>query len=310
MSEKERIDACLRIVSNRCRNLRKAIDRAKGLQQALTDGQTLRDEQLDVIKAIPKKEALLAELQEIMRKQTAVAEPKQEQTSKQSKHTAKTPKSVDESNGAHADSLEDHKSTDTPGSNSSDTPTQENDGIDLAALEEKYAVENKRLEEENARLANAMRDLTVEQNETLIREKGEVVQKILNLAHIADFLRDQGTRNVLLKFFQSADPSGASSLNELDMDLLCYFNMMLTSPNGNVAHNSAVDVSTAHCLEYLNVSQSDAFKGTSYARLTEIVETIATCPILTRRGETNGMGEARSAGNGTSEASGGIVEGE
>lgn len=64
MMKQEMADAVLRVVSNRCRNLRKALDLANQWQDAADKGVQLNDEQLAVVNSVPRKEAMLAELKE------------------------------------------------------------------------------------------------------------------------------------------------------------------------------------------------------------------------------------------------------
>lgn len=299
MADREVIDACLKVVSNRCRNLRKAIDRAKTWEQAAAKGQDLNAEQLESVKSCVKKEALLAELTEILKKQTSIVQPAEQPDEKPkiSKRAAKAAKAKerrekavqsreetitssidatqkdDDSNEAHAASPPDTKSLDQL-----DAPSES------ANKAEHFKAENRRLETENQALRRELEDQKKAATTEYSGVRKESVRKVLNLFHIVDFLRQQGSREALHGYAASHPEKTGSFVTELDMDLLCYFNVMLTSPNGNVPHNEAVDVSTFHCIEFLQNSKLDAFKDTSYAALTRIVDIISSCPILTERG--------------------------
>lgn len=390
MSEKHLVDACLRVVSNRCRNLRKTIDRAKSLQQVAENGTELNEEQQESIRSVPRKEALLAELQEILRKQTIVvtsSSPAGTGIDPETKPTPDLPRSKDpgdaskaictevnddegltqttqseddipsssadmqvkpaiNSEEANVDDLNDSVAvpcnesvkSESPPSDSKDVlssgpgnigavdmtrgteaqqpgvaPTQ----LPLASLTE--IAQNTASDEVggiskgyvpsvlhqpiqpylSSSVQNALSDPCSEKVALLVQEiesrhaiqlrdaKDECARQILNFFHVADFLHQSGSREALLCYFDTAEGKNKPRrVSGLDMDLIVYFNVMLTTPNGSVPHGDAVDVSTAHCLEFLKRSTSEAFKGTSYATLVDIVNAISTCPILTDRGKS------------------------
>ncbi|PXF46818.1 hypothetical protein BWQ96_03347 [Gracilariopsis chorda] len=299
MADREVIDACLKVVSNRCRNLRKAIDRAKTWEQAAAKGQDLNAEQLESVKSCVKKEALLAELQEILKKQTSIVErpEQQEEKPKISKRAAKAAKakerraksvrSQEESTASSMDGTQKDDDSDkalTTSPRDAKSPDYSKESSAVAAPSEHLTADNRRLEAENQALRRELEDLKESKATEQNGMKKENVRKVLNLFHIVDFLRQQGSREALHGYAASHPETIGNFVTELDMDLLCYFNVMLTSPNGNVPHNEAVDVSTLHCLEFLQNSQLDAFKDTSYEALTRIVDKISSCPILTERG--------------------------
>lgn len=378
MNNSEQLEAILRVVSNRCRNLRKTIDRAKTWEQAADNGLVLNDEQSESIRGLPRKEALLVELQELLKKQTVIAESQPQSSSAPgdqitSKTPARQPKSSDSSKAltrskikvsktsADTDSPQDPSkkapngqpgnsptANDVSSSIESDLQTTDASSTAIAAQshiarvatdENTAAVEpmhgnvtspssmdtsstnatptsllnsssptndpaiiphssdpiNQSAHALPINSPNAVNDsfkytkiiqnLEARQLHQLERTKYDSMRHVLNLFHVVDFLRQPGSRETLLAYCSTANPRHEfRSLTSLDMDLLCYFNVMLTSPNGNVPHGDAVDVSTAHCLEFLKSSTSEAFKGTSYATLSEIVRSIASCPILTDRG--------------------------
>ncbi|KAI0565704.1 hypothetical protein FGB62_16g136 [Gracilaria domingensis] len=299
MAEREVIDACLKVVSNRCRNLRKAIDRAKTWEQAAASGQELNPEQMESVKSCVKKEALLAELQEILKKQTTIVEPpahadQKQQTSKRSAKAArakeKRAKAVQrqgENNTSSADGTQKDDDSDlsisTQEKNRGHTTTTD-DSSEVSPPSQSLMLDFQALKSENESLRRELDELNSVLNTENAKVKKENVRKVLNLFHVVDFLRQSGSREALLSYSQTQPDKATAYVTQLDMDLLCYFNVMLTSPNGNVPHDEAVDVSTSHCLEFLQNSKLDAFKDTSYASLNKIVDSIATSPILTERG--------------------------
>lgn len=394
MSETHIVDACLRVVSNRCRNLRKTIDRAKSLQQVAENGTELNEEQLESIRSVPRKEALLAELQEILRKQTLVATsssppdtsadlgsksasvPSQSQDASDVSKVMETSMNDDDgltqtmqpednmasesantqlkpiftneasnvedlndtvhsaqdelvksapvptdskgfsfsihdskNNGAiNAAQQTEPRSSATPAQTSQTTPAmlELNTGTDTTGIVTKgnfsSAPSPPNQPYLSTSLQNALSDPCSEKVALLVQEiesryaiqlqdaKDYCARGILNFFHVADFLNQSGSREALLCYFDTAEgQQKPRRVSGLDMDLIVYFNVMLTTPNGSVPHNDAVDVSTAHCLEFLKRSTSEAFKGTSYATLVDIVNAISTCPILTERGKSQAI---------------------
>lgn len=394
MSEVHIVDACLRVVSNRCRNLRKTIDRAKSLQQVAENGTELNEEQLESIRSVPRKEALLAELQEILRKQTLIVNsssppetsadlgsksasvPSQSQdasdiskvmettindddglpqtmhpegnTNSESADTQPKPmitneaSNVEDLNGTVHSAQNEliksaHMSTDSKGFSLSNHDSKNNGAINTAQQTEPRSsaiptqtsqttptVLGLNTETDttgigttgsfssaprppnqpylSTSLQNALSDPCSEKVALLVQEiesryaiqlqdaKDCCARGILNFFHVADFLNQSGSREALLCYFDTAEgQQKPRRVSGLDMDLIVYFNVMLTTPNGSVPHDDAVDVSTAHCLEFLKRSTSEAFKGTSYATLVDIVNAISTCPILTERGKSQAI---------------------
>lgn len=314
------MDSMLRVVSNRCRNLRKVIDRARALEGAERQGQHLNEEQRESVRGLARKEALLAELQEILKKQTAVVEPSEPETrlsrraqkaaKAKTKGTRESARSVSEKSSEEGERAEKGPESDQGGSQEGQEaghPTGNGNGVlqNYAALDaeregqraaelEAAQQEVEKLTVERDTLLKEMAELNLSHEHQLVQDKKEAISQTLNLFHVADFLRQPGSREALLSYYET--PEGKISpfiLNGLHLDLVCYFNVMLTSPNGNVPHPEAVDVSTAHCIEFLKGATTDAFRGTSYAALVEIVDAIASCPILTDRGVEPGEGKRR-----------------
>lgn len=297
------VHSCLKVVSNRCRNLRKAIDRAKLWQNAAQNGHQLNPEQTESVNALTRKEALLVELQEILKKQTLILERDQQNDNTPNSPSTSHPVSKRAAKAARlkakgmcqtSDKSSDEK---PPTSHSSDPLTNGLsllDKGDAAVQVDTFSTPvihaspsppvQTQASPDQTKWQDALQqfsDLKMSQNDVVARERQHAVRTTLSLFHITDYLRQPGSRDALLAYFQS--PKGKQSpcvITSLDLDLLCYFNVMLTSPNGHVPHKDAVDVSTAHCLQYLATSPADAFKGTSYATLMNIVDTIASCPIM------------------------------
>lgn len=356
MTEKEKTDAILRIVSNRCRNLRKLIDRARTLQTAEQKGQVLNEEQRESVRGIQRKEAMLAELQEILKKQTAVIDPPPPQEPKLSRRAQKAARAkareaeekakaasvpatsekgsveseqVDGSANVDKDKIVEHSnvtnghdpvngavSIDSNGLNdntqpgtpstkkqnlSNDlplsehlTPQQQTPQQQTPQQQSTPAIQSPLIlppesiamgAQEREVLLREMADLKLNHEHQLHHTRADVVRNLLNFCHVAEFLRQPGSREALLNYYDT--PEGrASSLNikNVHLALISYFHVMLTSPNGDVSHPEAVEVSTAHCLGYLQGSTEDAFQGTPYSYLVEIVNTLSICPILTNRG--------------------------
>lgn len=311
------MDSMLRVVSNRCRNLRKVIDRARALETAEKQGQQLNEEQRESVRGLARKEALLAELQEILKKQTAVVDPAESEaqtklsrraqkaakakargakegttsvSEKSSEEGERTEKVPDGDPGANQDGQEagyfaGNGNGILPSNAQRDIERDAQREAEHAAELEASRKEVEKLSLERDGLLKEMAELKLGHEHQLVQDKKESITQALNLFHVADFLRQPGSREALLSYYET--PEGNMSplvLNGLHLDLVCYFNVMLSSPNGNVPHPEAVDVSTAHCVEYLKGATTDAFRGTSYAALVEIVNAIASCPILTDRG--------------------------
>lgn len=338
MAEKNPTDAVLRVISNRCRNLRKVLDRTLALQTAQAQGQLLNDEQNESVRDLPKKEALLAELQEILKKQTAIVEPPppppQPKLSRRAQKAARAKARAleGEAKSTSEKSIEegerqDAKNAETTPEPSGEAPDQSVNGVTSENDSQQgsqhgsqqgsqqgsqhdsqygsqqgsrhgsqygrsqmidHANERKSIAmgvEEREVLLREMADLKLNHEHQLLHFRADAVRKTLNLFHVAEFLRQPGSREALLSYYNNLEARHTPFvLNGVHLDIISYFYVMLTSPNGNVPHPEAVQVSTAHCLGYLQGSNAEAFKGTPYSMLVEIVNTIACCPILTERG--------------------------
>lgn len=388
MTNQDMTDACLRVITNRCRNLRKTIDKAKIWEQAMEKGAELNEEQLTSIQSVPRKEALCAELLEIHKKQKAVidkylseqkndSEYDQVNTNGEKLTIEKTPVNKsqfsspsstsperhhgpDDANGepsvsvsskqdnysSNSDTifpvtqgeLDDSNTTqghNLPGQNDSmnphmvhpshsnvhinqisersvvpevshnhvhhqtinpDTLPQDSCQVDRLATtlaQTLYTSNTSSIElnsTDSAHISKIIHDLEKKHSEHIEDMTKGAVRAILNLFHVSDYLKQRGSRETVMACSGSTGTLlFPGPLTDLDIDLLCYFHVMLTSPNGFVPHKEAVEVSTAHCLEFLKGSRSEAFKGTTYATLAEMVHAIASSPVMSERGKENNL---------------------
>lgn len=307
------VELCLKVVSNRCRNLKKAIDKASLLEDAMVRGEDLKEEQMESVRAKPTKMALLQELEEILRKQNVVVAensplPATNGAEKLSKRAAK--KLQRKEAAAATQSPDVTGSASAAGSTVSDPAVETGDvaleppAAPLPVNDAKPSTGVSSNEAEAAKAAaKAAQAAKVANNELLaqlkaveeqaqkrlVAEKRQAVKSVLNLCHVVDNLRQPGARDVLLTYFASATRKpGLRTVSGLDIDLVLYFMMMLTSPDGNVPHDQAVEISAAHCQAFLERSEMEAFQGSSYAKLFDIVHAIASCPVLTERGRIPG----------------------
>lgn len=272
----------LKPVQNKIRNLRKAIDRATPLEAAQAKGDDLNPDQLECIRSKPVKVALLADLEEILKKQSIIvgAEDAEAKTSKRAfkrkekearAAAAAAAAAATAAAGTEAAAIEAEESAavteETPNAVNSDVP--------------------KNVSEDGSKTIPDTLDDGDSSRVSAVAEAAEhaAVSKVLDLLHVTDFLQTQDGKGSLLDYFDRSSGSGEPSLAALDMDILLYFATMLTTPNGNVAHPLAVDTSAAHCVAYLRKVDAEAFQGTTYRRLSEIVHAIGSCPLLARRGE-------------------------
>jgi hypothetical protein len=253
--------AILKPLQNKIRNLRKAIDRATPLEEAAARGETLNADQQDSVRSKPAKVLVLADLEEILKRQTIAAvelfpdavESAEPATSKRAaKKREKQVAVASERDGAAAivPGDEDPATSDLP------KPGE-------AREDSKAATEF----EETLRIREESRD------------RSSDVQRVVSLLHVVEFLKEPESRATVISYFASREPPLVSSI---DADRIMYFGAMLSSPDGNVAHKRAVETSTQYCLAYLSEPKAEPFAGTSYGRLAEIVEIVGSCPLLER----------------------------
>uniref|UniRef100_A0A7S2ZGL6 Uncharacterized protein n=1 Tax=Rhodosorus marinus TaxID=101924 RepID=A0A7S2ZGL6_9RHOD len=69
---------CSKILLNKLRNLKKAIEKANHLEEALQRGESLNDQQLESVRTKELKSALVRELEEVHKKQTVVFKKEKE----------------------------------------------------------------------------------------------------------------------------------------------------------------------------------------------------------------------------------------
>lgn len=309
MTSKEQIDAILRVVSNRCRNLRKAVDRARALETSEAEGQVLNEEQRESVSGIARKEALLTELQVVLKKQTAIADPPPTQSPKISRRAAKaakakakdkdSAKSISEKGSEESEQVE--KVPEMEARKDPATAAPVSNGIPTVTKKEHDQVcrQAEQVTKERDALVKQVAEMKQSHENNLDEDKKAVLRTVLNLFHIVDFLSLAESREALLGYYQSPTSKNSSQLTAFHLDMLNYFHVMLTSPNGDVPHHDAVEVSTLHCVAYLQNASDLAFEGTTYSSLLETANVIASCPILTERGDEGEDGKGIIGGGGT-----------
>eukprot|EP00172_Hildenbrandia_rubra_P002928 Plantae.Rhodophyta-Hildenbrandia_rubra.ctg4176.p2 GENE.Plantae.Rhodophyta-Hildenbrandia_rubra.ctg4176~~Plantae.Rhodophyta-Hildenbrandia_rubra.ctg4176.p2 ORF type:complete len:497 (-),score=130.94 Plantae.Rhodophyta-Hildenbrandia_rubra.ctg4176:602-2092(-) len=114
-----------------------------------------------------------------------------------------------------------------------------------------------------------------------VENRSEVTAKILELMHVVEFLRQEpnGTQALLEYFSETED-----NISAQELEYVMYFGVMLTTPNGDVPHQEAVEVSATHCEGYLDESEEEAFTKVTYRQLAQIIRSVANCPLLKERG--------------------------
>lgn len=301
--------AMLKVVQNKIRNLRKAVDRASQLESAESRGEVLQADQIESLRSKPIKVALLSEFEEVLKKQlAAVADHSEEcgskNLSKDSKRESKR-REKDLSESKPATTL----SADDAGRSQGTLPQNGGDEVDIAvsdnsskpALESTHEGETPQSKSENASLekerendgASSAVEKADEGAQVIARENPQdpavelslAVSKVLSLLHIVDYIRADDAKASVLAYFESQrGKCSGRHVGAYELDVLSYFTVMLSSPNGDIAHPVAIETSAAHCLAYLQESDAEAFTGTTYKSLAELVGTIATCPLLACRG--------------------------
>lgn len=356
MNIEESFTTCLKVISNRCRNVKKAIERGKTWEKAAKEGHVLNEGQLESINSLWKKEAILAELEEILKKQTSIAKEainankkssggnhnnkdlhissadntteKSESNSNLESETPSNPtvesvenqiEPINENELLNHENVSEDNSTDkiidnhldmvTDNIHMESNQTSDSQVTDMAKLNgimeqtatsdkgessltpsldtDKIIQEKEDMQKKVEIIEKKMIENEIKHNQQLTSEKMKLTRSILNIFHIGEFCRQEGSREALLAYYQSeSGRKSGRTLTNLDVDLFCYFHTMLTTPNGVVPHNEAVGVSTTHCLNLINQEPLEAFKGTTYSKLVSVIDTISTCPILTERGKT------------------------
>lgn len=290
-------DSVLRIVFNRCRNLRKAIEKATVHERAMDCGKQVSPEQMESIKAKPVRQSLLHELEQILEKQTAIMKPEPPVLGKRAAKRLERAKNIavvsnfpaaqgatidlgkkelrelhsddTNSNGKPDDLSEGHAGSST---NVADSESEKHSINDMQVNgDEKYEgqVEPRR---GSGTYTASMPDMKAS------------VQSIVEISHVVSFINQEGGRECISNYFSRATAfGGVRIVTDLDIDVLLYFYRMLSTPNGSVPHKEAVGISAEHCCAYLERSEEEAFSGTTYATLSEIVRAIAASPLLANR---------------------------
>jgi hypothetical protein len=277
----------LKIVQNKIRNLRKAVDKATAIEAASARGESLQPDQQESLRSKPSKVILLAELEEIFKKQAAIvgegsadggpadAAASAASSKRAAKRREKEVAAAAAAAAAAATESEKELSErdvleDAPVTELSSTPTDDSAPAEPAS---DVATNGSALESRPAPPAP-------------VPDFSGPISQILSLLHVVDFLKTPDAKSSVLGYFTSdhARASPGRIVSAYDLELVAYFTLMATSPNGDVPHALAVETSTAHCLSYLDNSDADAFTGTTYSTLVSIIDAIASCPLLANRG--------------------------
>lgn len=253
-AEKDLQSLLLKPLTNKIRNLRKAIDRATSLEAASTAGTLLQPDQIESVATKPAKVRLLADLEDLLKKQTAVlADALPDDMKPVSKRAAKR------MGRAAAQSRPD------------------GDNLDIAALEIPATDD---FPAEAATAASPRPDASAILDAAAVDAAvADAIRKILDYLHVVEELKDGARKASLLNSFAHNVPAPVTAV---DVDIVDYFSLMLTSPDGEVPHKAAVATSVAHAMSYLSDPEKEAFEGTTYARLAKIAATIAASPLLAR----------------------------
>jgi hypothetical protein len=319
----EMTQALVKIIHNKIRNLRKAIDKASAIEKAGEKGEKLQADQLESIAAKPGKVMVLDELEEILKKQNAVIatyQPSEKSRKRGGKRNFQGTNTEVASNSTDVTSVSSASEVlqgNLPANGGSQGAGAKNEGASQADSSNVSSVESTREkvaavsggelatdyadhdeEECNANLANvasksaprSAADLVDSLQKSVANREPAVdldvaISKVLSLLHVVDFISAPESKQAVLTFFNcDLGRSVDRVVSAYDLELISYFVVMLTSPNGDVAHAAAVDTSAAHCLSYVQSSSAEAFTGTTYSTLCDIVRAVGESPPLACRG--------------------------
>jgi hypothetical protein len=319
----EMTQALVKIIHNKIRNLRKAIDKASAIEKAGEKGEKLQADQLESIAAKPGKVLVLDELEEILKKQSAViatyqpSEKSRKRGGKRNFQGANTEVASNSTDVTSVSSASEVLQGNLPANGGSQGAGAKNEGASQADSSNLSSVESTRekvaavsggdlatdyadhdVEECNANLANVAStsaprsavDLVDSLQKSFADRELAVdldvaISKVLSLLHVVDFIGAPESKQAVLTFFNcDRGRSVDRVVSAYDLELISYFVVMLTSPNGDVAHAAAVDTSAAHCLSYVQSSSAEAFTGTTYSTLCDIVRAVGESPPLACRG--------------------------
>lgn len=312
--------AILRPLQNKIRNLRKAIDRAAPLEAAAARGEVLQADQVESVRSRPAKVALLADLEEILRKQEsaavdafgalAPAAAPMSAAQGESKRAAKrkaAAAAAAEAAAAAAAAVESGGGNDVKGADGKVEGGDRNVIVSTEVEGEDAKAEAAGGMSAAASDAGATGGLSVPSiegvPESQISNGGEYsvarsvpepandlgvepaarVKNVIELLHVVEFLKDPENKLSLVAHFAGRE----AEFSAIDADIVLYFGAMLVSPNGNIPHAKAVDTSTSHCQGYLTKPSAEPFSGTSYGRLSQIVSVIGQCSLLERNPDSS-----------------------
>lgn len=267
-------------------------------ERAMECGKKVSPEQMESIKAKSVRQSLLNELEQILEKQTAIVKPEPTIVGKRAakrieraKHSAgfanlaaaqgatvdigKDQREFQSDDGfsigKQDDSSEGHAGSST---NVADSESSEKHSVSESQANGDEKFEGQVEQQPTPDCTDTATVPTVDVKET--------TESIVEISHVVTFIKQEGGRECINNYFARATSLGRI-VSDLDLEVLLYFNRMLTMPNGNVPHKEAISISADHCCAYLEQSEQEPFSGTSYKTLHEIVRAIAACPLLANR---------------------------
>eukprot|EP00189_Rhodosorus_marinus_P009447 CAMPEP_0184739760 /NCGR_PEP_ID=MMETSP0315-20130426/2704_1 /TAXON_ID=101924 /ORGANISM="Rhodosorus marinus, Strain UTEX LB 2760" /LENGTH=504 /DNA_ID=CAMNT_0027208911 /DNA_START=243 /DNA_END=1757 /DNA_ORIENTATION=- len=272
---------CSKILLNKLRNLKKAIEKVHHLEEALQRGETLNDQQLESVRTKELKSALVRELEEVHKKQTVVFK-KEKETVRQKlfedfKQLSAPEKKEEEVTKPEVEA-ETAPEPEEPAKEVATSTTQDAHSVESEQAAASYPVQPRPQPEE--------------------KTGQEVTQELLNLLHVADrFNHEKETVKAVLEHFEQNGKPGLceNTCSEQDLKAITYFAMMLTTPDGVVPLNEAVRVSSFHAQNYIKRSTEDAFPGCTYASLASLVSTVSDTDTLQSRNPQDKVASTESA---------------
>uniref|UniRef100_A0A7S3EAJ0 Caprin-1 dimerization domain-containing protein n=1 Tax=Rhodosorus marinus TaxID=101924 RepID=A0A7S3EAJ0_9RHOD len=262
---------CSKILLNKLRNLKKAIEKANHLEEALQRGESLNDQQLESVRTKELKSALVRELEEVHKKQTVVF--------KKEKENVREKLFEDFKQSIAPETKEEEVTKPEVEEETPLEPEQPAKEVVTSTTQEAQAVEGEQ----------AAASYTVHPEPKPEEKPGpEVTQELLNLLHVADRINhEKETVKAVLEDFERNGKPGLSenTCSEQDLKAITYFAMMLTTPDGVVPLNEAVRVSSFHAENYIKRSAEDAFPGCTYESLASLVSQVSDTDTLQNRNQ-------------------------
>jgi len=290
----------VRVVQNKLRNLRKGIEKATKLEKVREQGGTLNEEQLESVRTKEMKVMLVRDLEEICKKQQAIAEEEmREERRQRSLEESRRDAMAEE---APTRTLGDEEDADDMAVQAGDPrlpvlEAQANDdyvspvkanGVfrdDDAGEGESVGERDESAGSVPLILSNHINDgheliPAIDTGEEVRKQIEEAIWsaiwRVLCVLHVIDFLNNWVTEEHLGDLV-------AENLTIADMEGVKYFGKMLTSPDGAIPLEEAIRTSTQHAMNYIH-QRGEAFPETSYMEIASTVESIACVSILKNRG--------------------------